>query len=494
MIAAVLLVGAAAPAGAQAAGQPEEVPQSDNERPFRLFLKQLYSGRFAEADATAKRLADPGHKEGRAMLQAMRGAAQLGLKRDKQAAKHFAEAQRLAPMDPHPTALQFDAAMMAGNMAVAADALDRLIARFPDVARRADWYFVRRFLQQEPAGQQQRNDDRKVALARLGFGGPVRGDFFAEQAIGILIDRGDIAGARELLPNIDEPRAIQNLLAQKRFSALWPDIEKLAGPQLAIVRGSSVASAERAVAENPGDLEALQTLVSALHDAGRLADAIEYRSKIPSSDAALAVADEQMGWLVNNVAFALHASGRVDEADQLFARLNKAAIGSTWIVNMTINRLGRLAADGQFEKARALLGLTESSALTGGTPYAQQVVRQLQFCTLSRLGRTDEAARILPALRRHADDAAAQTIAGLLCAGQLDQAEAVALEALKKPKFHPDFVRNLQAVALSNDQPPVWADQWQRLRARPAIAAEFDRLGRDLPEQLRVPKPAALSR
>jgi hypothetical protein len=61
------------------------------------------------------------------------------------------------------------------------------------------------------------------------------------------------------------------------------------------------------------------------------------------------------------------------------------------------------------------------------------------------------------------------------------------LANLEEEGFQRDFVRGMQQVPLTADDPSVWGG-WQALRQRPAIAAAFARLGRDLPEALRMPK------
>ena len=139
-----------------------------------------------------------------------------------------------------------------------------------------------------------------------------------------------------------------------------------------------------------------------------------------------------------------------------------------------------------------MLDLTEASAKEDGNDYARQLVRRLRYCTMSGLGRKDEAAKFLPEMLKHAEDAPGPTIDGLICAGELDQAEKLALESLKKSVFEASFVRSMQARSLTSDDPSVWGGGWAELRKRPAIAKEFDRLGRDMPEHLVPPEPSRL--
>jgi hypothetical protein len=164
---------------------------------------------------------------------------------------------------------------------------------------------------------------------------------------------------------------------------------------------------------------------------------------------------------------------------------------------MIINRLEMLVTGGKFEKAATLIDATELSAKNDGNAYAQQLVRRLRYCILSSLGKKEDAAAILPDVLKHADDALQPTVDGLLCGGETDKAEQLVLQALstadkdKREKFEELFVRALQPVLLTDDDPSVWQGRWAALRKRPAIAREYQRLGRDMPAELLPVRSAA---
>lgn len=487
-VALLALVAAPITADAARAEPPNEaVQKSENEQLFDTFHDQLYAHDYAAALATASRISvETSNKSGNAIVTAMRAAAMLGLKRNKEAAALFAKAATIDPMESYVGTIHFDAALLNDNFDMAAAVLDRLIARSPDAVRDLAEDYVRYFLRNEPKGRDRENEDRRVALVRLGYGGNTElGDWLAYGAVGILVKRGDVADASQVLPYINEPDLIENLLIQKRYAALWPQLEALAGPRLEKIRASSVTAAELARAEAPDDPETLQLLANALRHSGRLEDAIALRAKLPTTREAMTSADEQLGWAVNNVALALHEAGRADEADKLFALLNEAPIkDDSWRVSMKINRLGLLVADGKFAQA---LPLVEPTAKVRGSPYAAQLVRRLRYCTLSGLGRKQEAATLLPELLKHGKDAPSATVEGLACAGKIEEAEKLALSSLKNDDFHGEFVRLLQIRPLTSEVPSLWSAGWGALRQRPAIASEFARLGRDLPNHLRVP-------
>lgn len=444
---------------------------------------------------------DPSNREGRALVAALRASALLGLKRENEAQNLIAQIDQLSPKNPKARAALFAGALIAHRFDVAADSIDQLVARFPDAARDLDWHAVRYLLANEPKGQQRRNEDRRIALARIGYGGDTSiGHWRAEDAVRILAKRGADKEAGELLANVKDPQLFEDMLVLKRYSALWPRLAEVGGRHLAKVRSDSLASAERAYLAAPDDMEKLQGYVDALSHAGRLNEAIALTSKLPQTPEAMAKADEKTGWVVNAIAGALDEAGRIDEGDRLFAMLNDPPrTHAGWRVNMMINRLEYLVAAGRFQKAATLVDATAESARNDGTDYARQLVRRLRYCILSSTGRKDEAAQGLPDLLKHADDALQPTVEGLLCAGDVDRAEQFVLNALKAPDedkrewFEQQFVRALQPVPLAEDDPSVWANNWKKLRQRPAIAAAYRKLGRDLPAEFLAQRPTGVA-
>lgn len=500
LLLSLFLATAAAP---QTPAAPEDSAADQAEAVIQHYYRDFYAAKYADALADIAQLEpDESNPTGQAVVDAMRAAALLGLKRDADAQPLIKAIDTLSPTDPTARAALFDGAVLTHHWDVAADSIDSLIERAPDAVRDIDWDELSYFLDNEPKGEDVRNEDRRVALARIGYGGDTEtGHWRAIQAVRILVGRGDFQGASELLPYVKEPEAFENMLVQKRYSALWPRLEEIGGSHLGQLRAEALASAERAYLASPDDMQKLQGYVDALRHSGRLEDAIALRSKLPQTPAGMAKADEKTGWVVDSVAGAYQDAGRISEADKLYASLNDPPrTDAGWRVSMIINRLEVLVMAGKFHDASALLPITEDSAKNDGSPYAQQLVRRLRYCVLSSTGKKDEAARQLPDLLKHADDALEPTVEGLLCAGDADAAERLVLKGLDNPDkakretFEEQFVRALQPVPLTNDDPSVWDNSWKVLRARPAIAAAYQRLGRDLPANLLPEKPSALAR
>jgi tetratricopeptide (TPR) repeat protein len=363
-----------------------------------------------------------------------------------------------------------------------------MIAKNPDTVRDIDTDLMNVFMRQVDKTQVQRNENRIIALAHLGYcSNSECGDGYAADAIKILVRRGDFASATDLLPTLKDSDALQQMLVLRRFAPLWSAIEARAGSHFNKIKQANLAAAEKTYRASPNDYKQLQRYVDALAQAGRLKEATALKSRLPSSKEGFASADESLSWAVNSIAYALDEAGRMDEADHLFEQLNDGASpDADWLVNTKINRLEVLLSDGRYDK---VLPLLDSTAKVSGSPFAYQLIRQIRYCTVSNLSGSKVAAKYLPDLLTHAPDSFDATVDALVCAGDLEEAEKVALDGLaqtdsgERAYFEAHFVRDLQVRSWDGYGVNAWHGRWQNFRKRPAIAAAFARLGRDLPEE-----------
>lgn len=468
------------PARAQEAA-PEA---SEGDNLLAQYLEALNAGEYRKAlDLVPTIDTSRADREQRAFLLAMRAVPLIGLGKKKEADKLIAAIDDLNPDEPFSQYLLFEGALMAQDIALAGKRLDKMIARYPDAVRELKPEQIGFILRSDSGENPARNVERQIDLARIGFAADSEtGEQLAFSALVALAKRGDFVAADSFIDDVRKPLLYERLLIQRRYAPLWGHIATIAGPQLGRARESYVTRAKQRFEREPDNADALQAYVNALRFAGRPAEAVALKTYLPADSAAMAKADQKMGWAVNNVALAAHEAGLAAEADALFALLNDAPMPKEyWRVNMKINRLELLVQDGKFALAQPLIEATASVEMS---PYAEQLIRRLRYCTASGLGRTDQVKRLLPELLAHAADAPAPTVDALLCAGDLDRAETLTLSLLKdKPTFEDDFVHGLQVVPLTTDDPSIWRDRWRELRARPAIRAEFDRLGRDMPSE-----------
>jgi tetratricopeptide (TPR) repeat protein len=467
-----------------------EAPSDESDLLIDQYHDEMFARRFQDALKTADRIKIRSDKKvGQAVVLAMRASALFGLKKDKEARQLVASAERIAPREPLMLSMLFMGGSASGRNDVAADALDRLIAIAPDEARALDEDLVYRFLREEPEGNEKRNEDRRIALARMGFGGST-GDTLTFSAVKILLKRDDLAGAVELLHYINDIDLFEEMLTAKRYAVLWPTLERLGGAHLQKITTAALADAKSEYDEQPENAERLDTLIDALSDAGFLDEAIALRSKFPATPETMALIDQRTGWAIDTLADVLNYADRGDEADRLYTLLNDTPMEQgSWRVGTMINHAAMMMQNRKFERALALLGRAEEAASKVGNDYSRQLVRRLKYCTLSRLGRTAEANAFRPDLLSHAADAPGPTIEALLCAGEVDEAEKLFLTSVQEERLHRNFIALLAAKSLAHDNPSLQTILWREFRKRPAVDTEFNRIGRDLPEELRELPP-----
>lgn len=297
MLAGVLLLGVAP---LEARAEAAEAQQVDNAEgsgaDIERYFDELYAEDYRSALKTVGELGpvDPSNREGRAAVASMRAAALLGLKRKAEALALFEEADRLDPQAPTLHTLKYDVAMMTADYELAGHALDTMISRFPDVVRELPTASVFSLLGKLDKQEKIGNGDRWVSLAKLGYGGVVLGDGLSARAIGILLKRGDVAAASDLLRYVNDPPTIEKMLVLRSYEPIWAPIAQRAGLQLQTVRTSSVEEAQQLFADTPNN-ESLQLLIDTLRLAGRYSEAIALRAKLPATSKAMSAADEDLG-------------------------------------------------------------------------------------------------------------------------------------------------------------------------------------------------------
>ncbi len=296
---ATLLLSCSAAISAPAAADLEKKPAGtvQAEKIIQSYFDDFYERKFDRALADIADLnPDASHPDARAIINSFRASALLGLKRDAEALPLIAEIHDLAPKDPAADSALLQGSLYVSRNDVAAGALDDMIARYPDAVRRMDRETIFAILRNEPKGQDHRNDDRRIELARIHYGGGTgTGHYLAAGAAEILLRRGDVSGASDLLQYATDPQNFGKMLVERRYAPLWPALEKLSGPHLATVRQASVEEALKAYEAAPDDHAKLKEYGEALRHADRLDDVIALKAKLPADKDAMSKSDEDMG-------------------------------------------------------------------------------------------------------------------------------------------------------------------------------------------------------
>lgn len=486
---ALLLAGASAPVGSSVIPTTVDAAQpaaTSGEAQFNAVIDSIFSRDYDRATRLLATLRQtmPDTKAARAVGLNLEALIAAGQGHEDEASARLAQSEQLLTDQADLVGMNYLGLLVSGRRKLTGAYFDHMISRYPDKVRELDNDYVRPLLREDKEEPTRVLENRKIALAQIGFGG-ADSDYIAEAAAGLLLARGDQAGAAALVRDIDEPTLLQSILIQRRYASLWPALEVQVGPHLTRSLDSLIRAAERMASEKPDDHAARAHLINVYRVAKRYDRLDALRESLPTTAAALAGADQDTGWAINNLAYAEYERGRPDEADRLFAALT-GAVNQDWRISMMINRVELLVSNDQFARA---LPLIEEAQKVDQSPYATQLLRRLQYCSLVRLQRGAEAAKLRPALMSHMADARGPTVDGLVCAGEIDAAEQLALGLADKPEDQADLLRALQPQPLSSDDPSAWR-RWAALRQRPAMAALYARLGRDLPPALLVAQAA----
>jgi hypothetical protein len=232
MAATVLL---AAPLRAQA-GWPEldSVAVTAEESPLLLSWAQIGarsrtdpSGALAELEKMLALIPQP--TRFRAIIQGARAQLLDRLRQTEKSRSAIAEAIQLLPDSPGPKLLGTQIYLFSGDPILAADLWLAASKQSPDIARLQTTYITNALLGRLDDIGDHHADQIRARLIEIGYG---NAQAYALPVIRSRIKVGDLAGAQQLLPYLLRPKDFADLLADRKFAALWSNIERFAGARL----------------------------------------------------------------------------------------------------------------------------------------------------------------------------------------------------------------------------------------------------------------------
>jgi hypothetical protein len=283
--------------------------------------------------------------------------------------------------------------------------------------------------------------------AFLGMDPKVQG-FWASGALNHAARTGETQHVDALLRYVRSPSAVIDLLGQRDYERIWPQVEAYAGDNLAGLSDDYVAWTASRLAAKPEDRDRMSEQSYALLYAGR------FREAVALAEDALArhegAIEEGDAWALNIEAYAYDALGQPAAADRVLDRLaGLSAEAHPWVVNFVINRETRLVELARWEEAVAASEVAKPVAAQYGSPYARMLVAGDRACAFHKLGRTAESERELQFVREHVDDAPTAAGEALLCAGLEDEAVRTLTRVLQEGKARSALLSDLQDVRFS---------------------------------------------
>ncbi len=298
------------------------------------------------------------------------------------------------------------------------------------------------------------------------------------------VEAGNIDAARALLPKLKSPDTVMETLGDRRFAELWPEIETLAGQNMAKVINALVDQRQTWLNADRNNEEALKALAEAYLYAGRFDDVLQLvSSREPAPDAYDALT-EDMTWALSAKIRALDALGRFEEASAIYDRIAALDPGQDrgWIVNFVINRAIRLVSLGQSERGLAAAERAGEIAAEYGNDYARMLVRRSRICALAGMGKLAEAQALLADATEHSADSPSSAVQAMLCAGADDEAAKTVRKMLDDPVQVGEIIERLQSPDFTlYAVDSVLPNMATKLRRRADVAPVFLKVARDIP-------------
>ena len=304
---------------------------------------------------------------------------------------------------------------------------------------------------------------------------------FLVDQVAAMLDHGDLAGARGLIGDVDEPVALLGARVDKRFAPLVAD-----NPQafdLEAVHARRIATVDAAIAANPGVAAGVLAKVEGMLAFGDFEGALKLVDdtlpKIEPPDgqpSPFIDAQSRYAQLMGERAQALQGLGRYDEA---LAELTRAANRPE---NGGINTTQRLElarlqmAMGRATDAVATLAVLEPSDLTAG---GRVLVAGLRGCSAQAAGDAKGAQAARDFLAAHAADDPTQAFQARVCMGDTDEAAQLLIGLLDHPISRLDALAYVQTLRRPPAPPahPNDEDRRAALLARPDVQAAIAKVG-----------------
>ena len=314
-------------------------------------------------------------------------------------------------------------------------------------------------------------------------------DDVRERLIAGLMTRGRLLEAKSVLAAVLNPAVLLRLGIDRRYAALWPEIEKQLGPTSQTASAAYVAAAKARFDKAPTSLIARLGYAQALNIAAREPEAMLVANAAKSPEALAALTDREV-WLVNLDAALLGDAGKIDEALARLAALT--AVPTAARPGMAATVVNEVMLAQSLGRSEAALTLADAASKHPAlNDYALLYLAQARTCALAELGRKDKAvAAAVPLVGAPSANNDAY-LAAMICLGRLDAAAAAIIKQLASPEDRAAMLFDLQPFLIGDRPTPrdvLHRAGLRALRQRPDVKAAFLKAGRDLPAAVSPPR------
>lgn len=306
-----------------------------------------------------------------------------------------------------------------------------------------------------------------------------------------LAGRDRLDDARRVLADVINPVVLVRLGIDRRFAALWPDIEKRLGPGADIADAAFTDAAKQRFDTAPESNIARMGYAEALNVASREPEAIKLLDPAARTADELAKLSDREIWMVNLHAQLLGDAGDVDGALARLAALN--ATGPNGRPDMIGTIVSEVLLAQSLGRPKLALALAEAASdkLPAASAYGRLYIDQVRTCALADLGRKDEAVAAAAALIATPETNEDAYLAAMICLGRTDAAAAAIIRRLADPVDRTAMLFELQPFLITDRPTPRDVHSRTALRAlkaRPDVKAAYLKAGRDLPAAVAPPR------
>ncbi len=328
-------------------------------------------------------------------------------------------------------------------------------------------------------------DDFMILLAKAGWQqSPMteQGDDVRMAAIKHLLERGALDEARKLfaLSPVSSENAAE-LAADKRYSALWPDLAPAVRDHFRSLIENDVDRSSANLASSPDDLKLLTVHLRNLRRAGRSEEALSIGKSAVFNRGRIEAAGADGFWLVNEYAYALKDEGLLD----------KAVAQMDWIVSLdvdqypdlisqAINRAEMLNSNDRPADALEAFQALDSNSAGHASIYGRMWIWSGTVCAAHEVAEPSLVEKAMDQIKGNTDANPSAATMALACLSDIEGLEDIYVKRLDDPKQ-----RNaaLGAFARTLAEPRSKFETrmqgiFEQIAARPAVQAKLEQYGR----------------
>lgn len=296
---------------------------------------------------------------------------------------------------------------------------------------------------------------------------------------GILLDRGDVAGARTVAAKVTQPGSIVAMRADRRFDVIVRRDDPAFDPRRAAE--AELAWLDKAALTSPRLLDILLGRVGMLRRLGRNDEALSLiegaLARIKAEgNGAYSDLEDKTNWLYDLKARLLMDAGRVEEA--LAIQTSGAGLQEDGRVNVSqALNLGYK----YFQLGRPRDALRAIAKVGPMSTYGEMVRLYVESCANAQLGETARARADIAEMRKRWPVNGEALLGALLCIDDQDGAAQVLIRQLEDPQQRTGALASLQVFRDRAFVPPfekVIEARFKAVTSRPDVQATVARYGR----------------